>query len=180
MIAVQAAIHPWHDFFIAAATAAATLLGLLSVAVTLNSDIILLGTRPHLKRIAEQAFQNYLVVVLAALLLLVPDQDWRSIALEMLLAGAIMAAYATFRTVSAWRVSDDDFTRTRTWKRLVPSLLGNLMLVYSGWKYRSAYDEQAMVLFGLSAIVLIVTATATSWDLLLRVAEIRHRSPRPE
>jgi hypothetical protein len=39
-----------------AGTAAATLLGLLSIAVTLNADLILAGRYPHTKHAAEQVF----------------------------------------------------------------------------------------------------------------------------
>jgi len=47
------ALNEWHDFYLLTGTAAATLLGLLFVAVTLNAEVILSGARPHIKKIAE-------------------------------------------------------------------------------------------------------------------------------
>jgi len=174
------ALHEWHDFFIVAGTSAATLLGLLFVAVTLNADLILVGTRPQLKRVAEQAFQNYISVVLTALLFLFPRQTWAVLATEQLVLGVAMSALVVYRIiVSARRVIDSDFSRLRTLKRLLPSLLGNLILVYSGWSSINAYDESSVQMFALATVILVVAATAISWDLLLRVAEIRHRTQPP-
>jgi len=71
-----AMVHEWHDFYVVAGGAAAALLGLLFVALTLNADLILTGNRTHLKRIAEQAFQNYTVVLISALLFAMPHRSW--------------------------------------------------------------------------------------------------------
>jgi hypothetical protein len=71
-----AMVHEWHDFYVVAGGAAAALLGLLFVALTPNADLILTGNRTHLKRIAEQAFQNYAVVLISALLFAMPHRSW--------------------------------------------------------------------------------------------------------
>src|SRR5580698_10174066 len=65
-------MNAWHEFYDVVAGVAATLLGLLFVSVSLNAEAILGSGNKHSKRLAEQAFQNYLGVLVIALLVLIP------------------------------------------------------------------------------------------------------------
>lgn len=174
-MSIQIALHDWHDFFTVAGTSSATLMGLLFISLTLNADLMLAGDRPQLKRIAEQAFQNYIVVFLTALLFLIPHQEWRSLTTGMLIVASFMGIMTIYRIVALWRISDEYFNRAHTWRRLMPSLLGNIIMAYSAIQYRDAYSEEAMAPFAFAELTLLISATATSWDLLLRVAELRHK-----
>ena len=116
-------VHEWHEFYVVGGTAAAALLGLLFVALTLNADPILTGERAHLERMAEQAFQNYTVVLIIALLFVMPHQSWRQLAAILTLIGAAMTAWAVYRLVRTRRISDDHFGLKRTLQRLLPSLV---------------------------------------------------------
>jgi len=156
-------------------TAAATLIGLLFVAVTLNADLILAGARPHVKRIAEQAFSNYMVVLVASLLLLIPDQRARVAGAELGVLGALMGAWAVYRLVSALRMSDESFSKRRTQRRLLPSLMGFVLIIASSAQLLlRTGDADALSLVSSGILLLLIAATGTSWDLLVRVAEIRH------
>jgi hypothetical protein len=57
----------WFGFYAVAGGAAATLMGLLFVAVSINAAAILNEARGHLQRLAEQAFQNCATVLLVSL-----------------------------------------------------------------------------------------------------------------
>ncbi|HZU25000.1 MAG TPA: hypothetical protein VFA04_05735 [Bryobacteraceae bacterium] len=156
-------------------TAAATLIGLLFVAVTLNADLILAGTRPHVKRIAEQAFNNYVAVLIASLFLLIPDQRGKIAGLELASIGIAMGGWAIYRLGSALRAADESFSKKRTQRRLLPSVLGFLLLIASAAQLLlKAGDADALSLAGSGLLLLLIAATGTSWDLLVRVAEIRH------
>jgi hypothetical protein len=63
----------WFGFYAVTGGAAATLLGLLFVAVSLNAAQILGAGRESPRRLAEQAFQNYSTVIVVSLLALFPD-----------------------------------------------------------------------------------------------------------
>ena len=170
------ALREWHDFYLLAGTAAATLLGLLFIAVTLNADLILAGSRPHTKRIAEQAFQNYIAVLMLSMIFLEHGYPQRIIAVQMVTVSAVMTLWAIHRLRSALRVSDKGFNKSRTLRRLLPSLLGYLLMMVFGWKLRYGLDTDAARVFAFAPILLLVSATGTSWDLLVRVAEIRHNT----
>jgi hypothetical protein len=168
------ALRVWHDFYLLAGTAAATLLGLLFVAVTLNADLILGGHRPHIKRVAEQAFQNYLAVLITSMLFLVHQSGQRVISLQMLAWGVVMLVWAAYRLRHALSRSDETFSKRRTVRRLLPSIVAYIVMIVFGWQLRHGLDTDEARVFAFAPILLLIAATATSWDLLVRVAEIRH------
>src|SRR5580704_15545681 len=66
-------MQAWFDFYAVIGAAAATLTGLLFVAMSMNAAAAL-GAGPHgSRRLAEQAFENYLAVLMVSLLALFPD-----------------------------------------------------------------------------------------------------------
>ena len=79
---------------------------------------------------------------------------------------------------SALSVSDESFNKLRTLRRLLPSLLGYLLMLVFGWKLRYGFDTDEARVFAFAPILLLISATGTSWDLLVRVAEIRHNKRR--
>ena len=172
------ALREWHDFYMLAGTAAATLLGLLFIAVTLNADLILAASRPHTKRVAEQAFQNYITVLLLSMIFLEHGYPSRVIAVQMVVVSLLMTLWTVHRLRSALYVSDESFNKSRTLRRLLPSLLGYLLMVVFGWKLRYGLDTDEARVFAFAPILLLISATGTSWDLLVRVAEIRHNTRR--
>src|SRR5215472_3121331 len=170
------ALREWHDFYLLAGTAAATLLGLLFIAVTLNADLILAGSRPHTKRVAEQAFQNYIAVLMLSMIFLEHGYPNRVIAVQMVTLSFVMTLWSVQRLRSALSVSDESFNKSRTLRRLLPSLLGYLLMLVFGWKLRYGFDTDEARVFAFAPILLLISATGTSWDLLVRVAEIRHNT----
>jgi hypothetical protein len=68
------AVEGWHDFYLLIGTAAATLVGLLFVGLSLNIDVITREANADLRVLAAQAFTNFLNVVMLAVLFLIPRQ----------------------------------------------------------------------------------------------------------
>jgi hypothetical protein len=63
----------WVDFYTVSGAAAASLLGLLFVAVSINAAESLGPGAGNSGRFAEQAFQNYLATLIISLLSLMPE-----------------------------------------------------------------------------------------------------------
>jgi modulator of FtsH protease len=104
-------VTQWHEFAVAAASAAATLTGLLFVAISINLDRILEIER--LPRRAAGTMMILLAILLAALFLLAPGQDDSAVGAELVATGLVLAAIAavdatrTERTVGeplAWTI----------------------------------------------------------------------------
>ncbi|TMQ69362.1 MAG: hypothetical protein E6K80_11965 [Candidatus Eisenbacteria bacterium] len=64
------AFEPWHDFFVVAGTPGVTLLGLVFVAVSLNTGVIMRGSERHLRTQAVTAFEALLFTGVFSLLAL--------------------------------------------------------------------------------------------------------------
>lgn len=78
-------IEAWNAFFTLAGGAAATLMGLLFVAITLRTDIRAQISGSLQKTTASHSFVGYLCVLLFSLFFLIPNQDSTSIGWEILL-----------------------------------------------------------------------------------------------
>jgi len=93
-------MQEWHDFFVLAGTGAATLLGLLFVALSVNKESI--AARPLLRSLARQTFLSFGVVLVVSLLGLVPTRDVseRTIGLCLILG---VLGVAVFSATVVWQ-----------------------------------------------------------------------------
>ncbi len=151
---------------------AATLLGLLFVAISLNADLILAGDRPQTKLRAEQAFQNYIGRFLSRSSSF--SSDGRARLLPSTTEAAVMVGFAAYRLAKSTRIPEAGFSVTHHWRRLLPSLIACGVMIYGGYLITIGSDRRGLTLVGIGTILLMVSATVTSWELLIRVAEIRH------
>jgi len=79
----------WHDFYLTAGAAAATLIGLLFVGISINLDEFTTDEGTGIRVLGEQAFANFVFVLLIALFVLVPDRDQQSLTVQLAIVGAI-------------------------------------------------------------------------------------------
>src|SRR5436190_23270431 len=89
----------WHDFYLTAGAAAATLVGLLFVGLSINLDAVTADEGSGLRLLAEQAFSNFLFVLLIALFVLIPNQDAISLTIELSVVGTL----GVLRVARRWR-----------------------------------------------------------------------------
>jgi hypothetical protein len=153
----------------AIAAASAALLGLLYVVVSINAAAALGPGEPVSRRLTEQAFQNYLAVLMVALLSLFAG-------ISTVVFGAVtLAATASW---SIWVIIR--FAQTvmqggerRAWlgavRRHLSSLIGFGMLLSAALRMALGWGEDYNWL-AASTLVLLFSATAVSWELLNRFA----------
>src|SRR5919112_4259063 len=82
-----AALAEWHDFFAAVAGVAATLVGLLFVALALNPAVMADDSPAGLRTWAGQTFQSFLMVLFVALVVLIPETGPVGLGLPLLILG---------------------------------------------------------------------------------------------
>ncbi len=141
-----AALADWRDFFAAVAGAAATLVGLLFVALALSPAVMADEGPAGLRVWSGQTFHSFLVVLAIALVALIPAETGRALAITLAIpdpawrgrpalarAAAPAAAYACclWAGIAAWRGDDDAF----------------------GWLVTATF-------------LLVVSASVSCWDLL--------------
>ena len=82
-----AAVIEWHTFFAAVAGVAATLVGLLFVALALNPAVMADKSPAGLRTWAGQTFHSFLLVLVIALVVLIPEPDPVGLGLPLLILG---------------------------------------------------------------------------------------------
>jgi hypothetical protein len=162
----------WSDFYITAATAAATLLGLLFVAVQFNLERAPADQPQVWLATARATWIIFVTIFFAALIYLLPSQVGEG----RVIGTALVVAVSGRRIVSAWlpvrrEVSRQEATTLRRtlWIMIAPLVLYALLLGYTIALARGVSSQSgvAYVFIGLFGLAL-----RNSWDLLveLRVA----------
>ena len=166
------AVAAWHDFYLMVGTAAATLIGLLFVSLSLNAAEITRGHNADLRALAAHTFGNFISVLMFAVVFLIPDQVPRGLGLPLLGIGA----YGLYSTLQ--HLLETRRTRSRIWRKggvalrfAVPVLCFTALLIIAVWVLLGRTD----VLYWLVSvmILLLVTASLNAWDLLLGLRQPR-------
>jgi hypothetical protein len=170
MDAFKLAVAGWHDFYHVIGDAAAALMGLLFVSLSLNVTVITRKTNADLRILAGQTFNNFICLIMFALLFLIPDQGPIGLGLPML-GIDLIDLYFTARRFLQARAS-----QPRPWGRgslalrfAIPTICFVTILIIA-----------MTVLLGMTSglywfvpvtILLLWDASLNAWDLLLRLRE---------
>jgi hypothetical protein len=168
----------WHDYFGMLGAAAATLLGLLFVSVSINAEIILGAAHTHSMHLAEQAFHNYIATVVLSLVVFYPGISNSSLGLTILCLSGLYSARLLIRFYKAMRAPLAADSRIDALRRYGATLGGFVTLAVGGAQMMQ--NNQLQPVIALGGLVLIVSATAISWQLLVRVAETRYGANKRE
>ena len=166
----QTTVQDWHDFYMVAGGASATLVGLLFVGLSLHLRVVV--ARPEVRSLASVTLTNFGLVLLTALFGLIP-QEPVSLGYDLIISGAISAVIVAPSLRAASR------SRTRTLR--VPRLFmrfGVSALAYAGAVAAGVLVGRGSYGTGLGwlaavAIALLVVALRNSWDLLVTVGAVR-------
>lgn len=175
--AFQQTIDLWHDFYLMAGTASATLIGLLFVSVSLHVDLITDPAATGVLASARRAFISFIIIVLIALMFLVPGQSPRGLGLPLV----VLALIDLGRMVNVTRVMRRERDR-------MAELLGT-MTDYGRFGLGLASSigllavsitilaGTAQYLYWLVAVIaiLLVGAAENCWNLLLNLAVAKRR-----
>ncbi len=166
----RAAVEGWHDFFLAAASASAALLGLLFVGVSINLAAIGSDERADLRSIANQAFSNLLYLLVLSMMVLVADPDARTLAIEfaaVAIVGLVRVIRHTAPLVRTRGRLPGELMAYRRAAWVVSADVGLLTVARGLWA-----TADAGWLDGMIAVVLILLGGAgeASWDLLVRAS----------
>jgi hypothetical protein len=157
-------VAQWHEFAVATVGAAATLTGLLFVAISINLDRILEFER--LPRRAAGTLALLLALLIAALFVLAPGQSNGAVAAEISATGVALAAVAVFVAVRTTRAQGDPLVWTIG--PLVTLLVPAAALVVAGLTL-GVKGGGGLYWFLAAAVVGFCGAVADGWVLLVEV-----------
>lgn len=163
-------MQPWTQFYATIGTVAAALLGLLLVVVSTNPSAILGPKSTVLRRLTEQAFQNYLAVMVVAFLALFPGISRATFGLLTLGTTAVWSVWVVIRFCQALIVQ----VQRRSWiyslRRHISSLIGFGLMFTSAVRMTLNWGD-SFNMFAAATLVLLFSATAVSWALLRTIAD---------
>jgi hypothetical protein len=160
-------MQAWIAFYTALAGASATLLGLLFVSVSVNAQTILGPGHAHLRWLAEQAFQNYLLVLLISLLVFVPGFDSFNFAVVALSFSLFRGALIVPRIYKALSATTGE-ERLKSFRRYVATIIGFGMVLYAC--IGILMGRSGLTLAASGMVTLLLAATVSAWELLIRIA----------
>ncbi|HWY60731.1 MAG TPA: hypothetical protein VNW15_02405 [Rhizomicrobium sp.] len=170
-------VGSWAGFFSVIGSASAALLGLLFVSISINAPATLGKGQDHSRRLAEQAFQNYLAVLMVSLLALIPDMSLTTFSKVTLLITGIWVVWVFIRLYQGMMGEGSIRFRIRSLRRHVTSLIGYAMLVITALRMAlTGEDERDW--FAVAVIILLFSATRVCWQFLVRIAETEEKKPR--
>ena len=167
----ETALLGWHDFYVASAGAAAALLGLLFVGVSINLGALTAPERIDLRGRASLAFSNLIYVLVQSLSMLIPSDDGRSLAVVCAVLALFAVSRVATRIVQIIRSWDQIANGVRTLRRLTWTLVAALLLGYAA--IQLWVNETSSTLYSLISVVflLLIGAADVSWDLLTTVSD---------
>jgi hypothetical protein len=162
-------MQTWFNFYSVVATAAAALMGLLFVAMSMNAVAALSRGPLGSRRLAEQAFENYLAVLMVSLLALFPDMSLIIFGRVTLLVTATWTVWVVVRLYQAAAEPSLHETRLMATRRHLSTLIGFGLLIYSAGRMALDGGDTRDTLAS-ATIVLLFSATEKAWGLLNRIA----------
>jgi hypothetical protein len=168
---VAAALPAWNAFFGAVAGIAATLVGLLFVALGLNPRIMADDGPTGLRVWSGFTFHSFVVLLIIGIAGLVPVSARETMAITLVIVGAQGVA----RVVGdAFRVQRDPDRTWRGWHALLRFVSPGMAYVLCLWVAYGLWLDDPDELAWLIAVVffLMISALASCWELLKEIADL--------
>jgi len=168
---LEAGFERWHDFFLLAGTAGATLLGLLFVSVSLNTEVIMRSSERHLRSQAMSAFESLMFTMILSLVALTPLSDTKLIGVFLLTLGLVgMLRSATHVLGSGHDLVHAAANALR--RRLLLPVAAHAIVAWTGIQLLRRHEASGLTLL-VAPLWLLITATRTAWQLLVEVGEVK-------
>jgi hypothetical protein len=170
-------LHDWHDFYLLAGTASATLVGLMFVAVSIGTHVFDDNHGPGLRAFISPTVVHFTSVLFICVLVTIPAHSWIPLAALLAVGGAAGLVYAgrlVAQIVVSGRFKVD--AEDRLFYAVVPAA-GYLLVLGAGlclwWQASFGPDMLAVAL-----LALLLTAIRNAWDMMIWIV-IRTPSPAP-
>jgi hypothetical protein len=169
-----AAASDLRDFYILAGTAAATLVGLLFVGLSLHLRTVIAAT--EVRSLARVTLANFGAVLFVSMFMVITE-DKSAAALQLIGSGIVSLIITTPTLVAAGRNQGQTLPmqsrdRARLVLRFGLSCAGYLAIVAAGVLLLSSLISAFAVVLAVAIVVLLVVSLRNTWDLLVTVGEV--------
>ncbi|HLB77475.1 MAG TPA: hypothetical protein VJO72_10610 [Candidatus Dormibacteraeota bacterium] len=168
----QTAVSGWHDFYLLAGTASATLVGLLFVGLSLHLRIVV--TSSEVRSLARVTLANFGAVLFVALFMVIPEGQ-AAAASQLIGAGIVSLVVALPSLIAVgrpreWTFEMSPMQRVRVALRFGLSAVSYLAIIVAGILLLSS-PGSAFTWLLISTVLLLVVSLRNTWDLLVTVAD---------
>jgi general stress protein CsbA len=163
----------WHDFYMTVGSAAAALVGLLFVGLSLHIRVVV--ANPDVRSLARVTLTNFVLVLLVALLELAPITSAQTVSVWLVTVALVSLGLVLHPAVEAMRKR-----YTLTLRLLI------LRFAFSAICYAGVVAAGALVATGdavdaqfalmTAVIAILILAVRNTWDLLVTVADRGHQA----
>lgn len=167
----------WHDFYMVAGGASATLVGLLFVGLSLHLRVVV--SRPEVRSLASVTLANFGLVLLIALFALIPQQA-TSFGDALIISGAITIGIVGPSLRAASRSPTRTLRIPRLFVRFGVSALAYAGAVAAGVLILRGDYGTGLGWLAAVSVTLNVVSLRNSWDLLVTVGEARMNEARDQ
>lgn len=170
-----ATVSGWHDFFIAIAAAAATLVGLLFVGLSLHLQTVV--ERADVRSLARITLSMFALLLIAAICLLTPEKDPSVHGIDLIITAAVTLVVVARSIVGGVRGRGGLSVigvRLAAWRYGVAVMICALVGA-CGLLLLAGNTTEGLELMVPASAVGISIALRNTWDLLVTVAAARRR-----
>ena len=172
-------VQEWQVFYATIATSAATLVGLLFVAMSLNLGMFADTENLGLKKLAGQTLTNYLYIIVFALIFLIPRQGPIGLGVPLICNGFA----GLIRTVSHLRTLlsniPQGISKKDTFIRAAMALVAFLVLIIVSFLVMVRANAGSLNWLVAPMILLLISASLNTWSLLVRAHEPSVKTQHP-
>jgi hypothetical protein len=175
-VSYRAAVSAWHDFYILAGTASATLVGLLFVGLSLHLRIVIASS--EVRSLARVTLANFGAILFVTLFMVIPD-DQSTAALALIASGLASLVIATPSLVAPAQRGGRGLQmgrrdRARLIMRFGLSAASYVAIIVAGGLLFSS-SSSAFTWLVVAILVLLIVSLRNTWDLLVTVGDVTLR-----
>ena len=166
---VRDALASWQPLYLTAGAAAATLVGLLFVGLSLHIRVVV--AQPDVRSLARVTLTEFFVVLLVALALLQPTDSSAQVGYWLVAISVISGVLIVRPAVDGIRSGGGRIGSSMLIARFGVSALSFLGLAVAGALFIGGNATAALDLLLPVLVLALVVAVRNTWDLLVTVAE---------
>lgn len=169
---------PWQNFYLLTGTAAATLIGLMFVAVTFGASLVTEESAAYARSFIDPTFGHFVHILMLACLMLVPGlRPW--------LLSAVLAATACVRALRLVQVvrhmreahrRSGDIELSDWMSGIIGPLACHALLISAAAGFVLAWGV-AFELLALAILLLLMIGIYSAWETLVWMVLARSRKP---
>ncbi len=160
-------LQRWHDFYLLVGGAAATLVGLMFVAISLGSRLITQQSLPGLRVFVDPTLIHFIYVLVIATVVVVPTLTRNPLGILLIIVGVVSFGRELRMVPFMWQRHREQVVDLQdwVWHFIVPSV-GYLLFVGTGigllLRVHLAFNGLAF-----ASILLLVAGIRNAWDMVV-------------